>query len=303
MDPKSLSLSKKLDGGYLHVKKRDSNVKKRVGGNKTSPKRLSYSNYLQRIKGGNSANSANSATTKNTVNKVVSVNMHGSKKRGRNRSPTKKDKNKKHVNKSPVKDISETPIIPVVKPAVKPVVKPVVRPAVKPVVKPAVKPVVKPAVRPVVKPAVRPVVKPAVRPVVKPAVKPVVKPAVRPVVKPVRKGVPLQMPKTKGSLKKGKVVKRGGSSVKKRSTTRSLTRRRTYDPKKGKRISLTKTRKLSNKDVQSIQSKLKDIKKKSTEEIKKELDKEGIQVSGKSPSILKDIYMYSKLCGINIKRE
>ena len=37
--------------------------------------------------------------------------------------------------------------------------------------------------------------------------------------------------------------------------------------------------------------------------IKKELDKQGIQVSGKSPSILKDIYMYSQLCGINIKRE
>ena len=45
------------------------------------------------------------------------------------------------------------------------------------------------------------------------------------------------------------------------------------------------------------------LKKKSAEDIKKELDKEGIQVSGKSPSILKDIYMYSKLCGINIKRE
>ena len=48
---------------------------------------------------------------------------------------------------------------------------------------------------------------------------------------------------------------------------------------------------------------LKSIKGKSTDEIKKELNKQGIKVSGKSPSILKDIYMYSQLCGINIKRE
>ena len=30
MENKPLSLSKKLDGGYLHVKKRDSNVKRRI---------------------------------------------------------------------------------------------------------------------------------------------------------------------------------------------------------------------------------------------------------------------------------
>ena len=68
-------------------------------------------------------------------------------------------------------------------------------------------------------------------------------------------------------------------------------------------FSISKVRNLSKKDVNNIQSKLKSIKGKSTEEIKKELDKQGIQVSGKSPSILKDIYMYSQLCGINIKRE
>ena len=53
------------------------------------------------------------------------------------------------------------------------------------------------------------------------------------------------------SLKKGKVVKRGRHSIK-HSNKRSLTRRRCHDLKKGKRISVTKTRKLSNKDVQSI---------------------------------------------------
>ena len=58
MEPKSLSLSKKLDGGYLHVKKRDSNVKQRVskggsnGNSKGNGRGGGYSNYLKRVKGG-----------------------------------------------------------------------------------------------------------------------------------------------------------------------------------------------------------------------------------------------------------
>ena len=53
-----------------------------------------------------------------------------------------------------------------------------------------------------------------------------------------------------------------------------------------------------------IQSKLKEIKGKSEKQIKEELEKQGVKgLSGKSPSLMKDIYMYSQLCGINIKRE
>ena len=66
---------------------------------------------------------------------------------------------------------------------------------------------------------------------------------------------------------------------------------------------MTKTRKYTNKDIDKIQTKLKSIKSKTNDEIKKELEKQGLKLSGKSPSILKDIYMYSQLCGINIKRE
>ena len=113
---------------------------------------------------------------------------------------------------------------------------------------------------------------------------------------PKKKGIPIALPVTKGSLKKRRISRSRGRS-------KSLTKRRCHDLKKGKRISVTKVRKLSNKDVNNIQAKLKDIKNKSTADIKKELDKQGIKVSGKSPEILRDIYMYSQLCGINIKRE
>ena len=90
---------------------------------------------------------------------------------------------------------------------------------------------------------------------------------------------------------------------KKPVSRRSNRTKRSSRIKQGKKVSVTRSSRLSNKDVDNIQQKLKSIKSKKPADIKKELDKQGISVSGKSPSILKDIYLYSQLCGINIKRE
>ncbi|ANS04227.1 hypothetical protein [uncultured Mediterranean phage] len=90
---------------------------------------------------------------------------------------------------------------------------------------------------------------------------------------------------------------------KKPVSRRSNRTKRSSRIKQGKKVSVTRSSRLSNKDVDKIQEKLKSIKSKKPADIKKELDKQGISVSGKSPSILKDIYLYSQLCGINIKRE
>lgn len=90
---------------------------------------------------------------------------------------------------------------------------------------------------------------------------------------------------------------------KKPASRRSNRTKRSTRIKQGKKVSVTRSSRLSNKDVDKIQEKLKGIKSKKPADIKKELDKQGISVSGKSPSILKDIYLYSQLCGINIKRE
>ena len=40
-----------------------------------------------------------------------------------------------------------------------------------------------------------------------------------------------------------------------------------------------------------------------TDQIKKELQKQGVKVTGKSDTLLKDIYLYSKICNINIQHE
>ena len=68
-----LSLSKKLDGGYLHIKKRNSNVKKN--------KRGGYSEYLKGVKGvaQQSAQQTKQGGTK--VQRVVAIKLGGSKKR------------------------------------------------------------------------------------------------------------------------------------------------------------------------------------------------------------------------------
>ena len=246
LSPK-LSLSKKLDGGYLHIKQRGSNVKDR----KTSG---GYSDYLNRKK--NPKLNVKSSTSGGS--KVVAIKLGGSKKK-------KMKKSKKE--KKEIKDISQTPIVPQ-----KAVTKPVTKPVKQPVKEPVTKPVTEPVTEPVTKP-----------------------------VKPTKTtGVKIQLPKTNGSIKKKRSLKRRSKGKRSKG---SLTKRRTHDLKKGKRISVTKTRKLSDKDVSGIQKKLKSIKSKTNDEIKKELENQGLKLSGKSPEILKDIYMYSQLCGINIKRE
>ena len=241
MDAKSLSLSKKIDGGYLHVKKRDSNVNKKSkgGSNKSSKGYSKYLNRLQGLTGGGDCS---------TDKKKVSIQLAGSKKVYK--SP-KKSKVKGNIKeKGNIKDISQSTIIPQ-----------------------------------------------KAGPQKAEPQKAEPKKAEPKKAGPKKKGIPITLPVTKGSLKKRRVSRS-------RCRSKSLTKRRTHDLKKGgKRISVSKIRHLSKKDVNNIQSKLKSIKGKSNEDIKKELDKQGIQVSGKSPSILKDIYMYSQLCGINIKRE
>tara|TARA_B110000503_G_C7170841_1_gene424201 strand:+ start:5765 stop:6595 length:831 start_codon:yes stop_codon:yes gene_type:complete len=73
--------------------------------------------------------------------------------------------------------------------------------------------------------------------------------------------------------------------------------------KKGRKVSVSTSRTIGKKETQKMQMKIKEIQNKSSDDMIKELKKGGIEVSGKSKTILKDIYMYQQMCGINIKRE
>ena len=66
---------------------------------------------------------------------------------------------------------------------------------------------------------------------------------------------------------------------------------------------LIKPRVLDEKNIKAVENKMKGIRQKNTAEIKKELASQGVKVSGKSTRLLKDIYLYSKLCNININHE
>jgi len=90
----------------------------------------------------------------------------------------------------------------------------------------------------------------------------------------------------------------------KKSFTKNKLKKRSYkkmNPKR-KNIVVSMPKNVDSKNVENIQKKIKDIKSKSKSEMIKELNKEGVKISGKDETIIRDIYLYSKLCGINIKK-
>jgi hypothetical protein len=71
---------------------------------------------------------------------------------------------------------------------------------------------------------------------------------------------------------------------------------------KGRKISI-KTRVFNENDIKKVENRIKEIRSKKKSDIKKELTKQGIKVSGKSDRLLKDIYFYSQMSNINIIHE
>ena len=86
-----------------------------------------------------------------------------------------------------------------------------------------------------------------------------------------------------------------------RSNTRSNNRKNNHS-KTNRKISI-RNKKLGEKDIKNVSQKMRQIRSTKTDEIKKELEKQGVKVSGKSDRLLKDIYLYSKVCNINITHE
>ena len=89
-----------------------------------------------------------------------------------------------------------------------------------------------------------------------------------------------------------------------KNTARSVTRTNKRSKTRGnnRRVSV-KNSNFNEKDFKQIQNKLKEIRSKKSEDIKKELEEKGVKVSGKSNRLLRDIYLYSKLSNINITHE
>lgn len=96
------------------------------------------------------------------------------------------------------------------------------------------------------------------------------------------------------------VVKPVVSKSKKRPTSRSTSRNKKHS--KNRKVSI-KTGVFRDKDIKNVESKIKEIRKKKTVDIKKELESQGVRVSGKSNRLLRDIYLYSKISNINITHE
>jgi len=94
---------------------------------------------------------------------------------------------------------------------------------------------------------------------------------------------------------------KGISRKNKRSSKKNSKKKN--DKRESRKVNLKKHRRISEKDIIKVRKHIDEIRSKKTEDIKLELEKEGIKVSGKSKRLLKDIYLYSKVCGINIQHE
>ena len=105
-------------------------------------------------------------------------------------------------------------------------------------------------------------------------------------------------PKKAVATEPKKAVKR---DTKRRAKRGQRSHHRTKGPK-GRKVSIRKKR-IKPEHVEQIERKIMSIRNKSSKDIRSELSKEGIQVSGKSNRLLKDIYFYSKVCNINIRHE
>jgi hypothetical protein len=87
-----------------------------------------------------------------------------------------------------------------------------------------------------------------------------------------------------------------------RSMNRLVSRKINRSKKKNRKVSI-KTSIFNEKDFKQVESKMREIRKKKTQDIKKELESQGVKVSGKSNRLLRDIYLYSKMSNINITHE
>lgn len=92
--------------------------------------------------------------------------------------------------------------------------------------------------------------------------------------------------------------------VDKKEKPRSVKRSTKRKVKRKKDRSLTVvSNKLTDKNIDNIHKKINEIRKTRPNEIKDILEKRGVKVTGKSNRLLKDIYLYSTVCNINITHE
>tara|TARA_B100001094_G_scaffold322044_1_gene370734 strand:- start:1714 stop:2076 length:363 start_codon:yes stop_codon:yes gene_type:complete len=106
-----------------------------------------------------------------------------------------------------------------------------------------------------------------------------------------------------GSESKSNSKSNSKSKSNKRKLPKSRSKKKKSKRNGSRKIRIKKEKKVTEKDVERLQKHIELVRSKKTNDIKKELESEGIKISGKSNRLLKDIYLYSKICRINIKHE
>ena len=269
-------MANKQDGIELSIIK----VKKKKSKGKKSPISKQYSNYLRNKKSDDHKRKGKDIAD-------IKINVIKRNTKSSNSEPVKKPE---AVNKPEPKSVKSEPVK---KPEPKSVKsEPVKKP--EPVNKPEPKSVKS---EPVKKP--EPVNKP--KPIKKPEPKsvksePVKKPEPKPVKSESKKRVVRRKSKAQIRVKRPSI-----KHSKKNRITRSKNRASRRRPNnKGRRVSFRCYPQNKKKDLNSVIDKVNTM---SDDSIKKELLKEGIEIKSNKQQLLKDIYMFSAMGGIKIRKE
>ena len=70
-----------------------------------------------------------------------------------------------------------------------------------------------------------------------------------------------------------------------------------------RQVRVSKSKILTQDDIKRVERKIAEIRKRKLSDMKKELEKRGVKTTGKSNRLLKDIYLYSKICNVNFQHE
>ena len=90
-----------------------------------------------------------------------------------------------------------------------------------------------------------------------------------------------------------------------RSLKRHTKRNRKRNSKRnmGRQVRVDRSKILTEEDIKRMEKKIAEIRKVPPSEMKKALEKIDVKTTGKSNRLLKDIYLYSKICNVNFQHE
>ena len=116
---------------------------------------------------------------------------------------------------------------------------------------------------------------------------------------------PTEPPRPQQTLGEGQSTTKGTKRPFRRSLKRHTKRNRKRNSKRnmGRQVRVDRSKILTEEDIKRMEKKIAEIRKVPPSAMKKALEEIDVKTTGKSNRLLKDIYLYSKICNVNFQHE